>query len=222
MVGESEVIRFGKRVANFLSARNHFKNDRAEEAIEDLLAGASKPGFNDYTQHDIQSAEEKYLASGKGTVEAKLFANIQQRLPHLQELRNLPRDLVKLQEAAVTRGDTKTFNDLAQLGITIGPSADRNAGVNYLLNDLVGIAIQKQMLETLDPAGAYPFLDRTPAETLTGLDARVQEIRNVSKTAGDLAEAAPNDIIAYLDRSRIHGEFNALQWLANEQAVPAP
>lgn len=209
-------------LANFLSARDHFKNGRVEEAIEDLLAGANKPGFNDYTQHDIQSAEEMYLATGKDPVEAKLLANIQQRLPHLKELRNLPRDLVKLQEAAVTRGDTQTVNDLAQLGITIGQSSGRNDGVNYLLNDLVGIAIQKQMLGSLDPAGAYPFLNQTPAETLAGLDLRVQEIRKVAKTAGNLADAPQNDIIAYLDRSRIHGEFNALQWLANKQAALAP
>ena len=146
-------------LANFLSARDHFKNRESEKAIEDLLAGANKPVFSDYTQHDIQSAEEMYLASGKDPIEAKLLANIQQRLPHLKELRNLSRDLVKLQEAAVGRGDARTFNDLAQIGINIGQSMGRNDGLNYLLNDLVGIGIQKQMLGTLDADAEYPFLN---------------------------------------------------------------
>ena len=50
----------------------------------------------------------------------------------------------------------------------------------------------------------------------------MQEIRETSKSAGDLADAAPNDILAYLDRSKVHGEFKALQWLANKQSANLP
>lgn len=209
-------------LANFLSARDHFQQGDPEGAVKDLLAGAAKPGFNDYTHHDIQSAEEMYLAAGESPIESKILANIQERLPHLQELRRLPQDLVKLQEAAGTRDDAQTYNDLAQIGVRLGESVGRSEGVQYLLNDLVGIAIQKQMLNTLQPDGRYPFLQSTPEQTLATLDARVRQIRAASQGGGDIANAAPNDIMAYFDRTKVHGELNALEWLAakNTDAFP--
>jgi len=205
-------------LANYLSAKEHLQAGNIEEGIKDLLAGASKPAFNDFSLHDIQSAEEMYLSAGKSPVEAKIKSNIQEKLPHLKELRDLSREVLKLQEAAAGRDDAQTYNDLAQIGIQLGQQLGHTEGVRYLLNDLVGIAIQKQMLDGLQPDAEYPFLNGTPAEALAALDARRQVIRDASKSVGDIADANPNDILTYFDRTKVHGELNALQWLANKQA----
>lgn len=209
-------------LANYLSAKEHFRAGKTEDAIKDLLAGASKAGFNDYSMHDVQSAEEMYLAAGESPVESKLRAQIQERLPHLQELRKLPHELVKLQEQAAARGDAKTYHDLAQIGMQLGRTIGDSQGMRFLLNDAVGISIQKQMLNTLQPDVEYPFLRATPAEVLADLDSRMQSIRDASRSAGDIADANPNDLLTYFDRTKVHGELNALEWLANKQAAARP
>ena len=205
-------------LANYLSAREHFKAGRPEQALEDLVAGASKPVFNDFTHYDIQSAEEMYRTAGESPIESTILANIQERLPHLQELRDLSRDLVKLQGAAAKRNDAQTYNELAAIGVQVGEGLGHSQGVRYLLNDLMGIAIQKQMLQTLQPDANYPFLQTTPQQAITDLDAHIQRIKTASRSGGDLANATENEIITYFDRTKVHGELNALEWLAKKQA----
>ncbi|MGB0578094.1 MAG: hypothetical protein ACPGVU_00200 [Limisphaerales bacterium] len=209
-------------LASYLSAKAHLKAGNIEAGIEDLLAGASKPGFNDYSMHDIQSAEEMYLSAGESPIEAKIKSNIQEKLPHLKELRDLSREVLKLQEAAAGRDDAQTYSDLAQIGIQLGQQMGHTEGVRYILNDLVGIGIQKKLLETLQPDGQYPFLNGTPTEAMAALDARRQLIRDAATGGGNVANASPNDILAYFDRTKVHGELNALQWLANKQANATP
>ena len=47
-------------LANYLSARDYFKNGQSESAVSELLAAASKPAFNDYAM-EFKLDEEEYL-----------------------------------------------------------------------------------------------------------------------------------------------------------------
>ena len=57
---------------------------------------------------------------------------------------------------------------------------------------------------------------------MAALDARRQVIRDAARGGSDIANASPNDILTYFDRTKVHGELNALQWLANKQADETP
>lgn len=198
-------------LVDYLSASEQLKQKNPEGAIRALLAAQGKTSFDDYTMHTIQSAEEMHARAGRSPAEAKAMAGTQTRLPHLQELRNLGREMAKLYETRRRAGDASTANEIAAAGLNMGRHMSVGAGNRYLLNELVGIATEKVFLDALDPSVEHPFLDRPLAELQRELQKQRDNIKTVA-AAVDLEKMSDADVIAYFDRMKLYGEYETLKW----------
>ncbi len=198
-------------LVDYLSASEQLKQENPEGAIRALLAARGKTSFDDYTMHTIQSAEEMHARAGRAPAEAKAMAGTQTRLPHLQELRNLGREMVKLYETRRQAGDAATANEIAAAGLNMGRHMSVGAGNRYLINELVGIATEKVFLDALDPSAEHPFLDRPLAELQQDLRKQKDNIKTVAASV-DLETMSDADVVAYFDRMKLYGEYETLKW----------
>jgi len=74
-------------LAHYLSARDHFTSRQNDQAVQELLAAATKP-IQDYSLDFVQNSEEAYRAAGYSDAEAKMMATSTLLLPQLAEYQN--------------------------------------------------------------------------------------------------------------------------------------
>ena len=205
-------------MADYLSARDHLKNGRPDEAIADLLAASGKTRFNDYTLDAMQNAEDLYLQSGKSPVEAKALGTSTVLLPALAQFRGLAQDMAALQRQYLAAGDTASAENLARMGMQLGQHLVEGEGSKTLIGELVGAAIERIVLNPLDPAKTYDFLQGTVTDRTAQLDARRTEVRQTSQSLDQwMRSASDADLISYFDRFKLYGESPALKWLRGRQ-----
>jgi hypothetical protein len=206
-------------LADYLSARDHFKNSRPEQALADLLAASGKTGFQDYTLHAMQNAEELYLQAGKSTAEAKALGASTVLLPHLALLNDVAKDMVALQGQYLAVGDVASAEHLAQMGVQLGQRLQTGEGARFFFNQLVGIAVDRLVLGPLDTEKNYNFLGGSVSEYMAQLDARRAAVKEDGQYLDQwIVNASETDIISFFDRVKIYGDSGALAWLRQRQA----
>jgi len=108
------------------------------------------------------------------------------------------------------------------MGVTLGRQVAEPSGQNYLINDLVGLAIERQILERMDPAGPYDNAGATVKDRLDELARRRELFKELqgpvdangrwSSATEVIAGLSEPDRIRYLDRIKVSGEVEALRW----------
>jgi len=188
-------------LGDYLSSLDHFRAGRTEAAINDLVAAAENTTFDDYVLSALQSSEEAYMAAGYSVVEAKAAATIGATFQQLKPLQDLSKQMSELQNRYLQMGDRTSARTVADIGINLGQQA---RGGNFLINELLGISIEKQFLGLLDPVARQTRLDE--------MDARKEYIQHMAGSQAflnmDGAEA-----VAFFDRQKLYGELEALRWL---------
>jgi hypothetical protein len=209
-------------LANYLSAGNYFKSSQPEQAIQELLAGAAKPNFNDYTQDAIQSMTEAYMSAGYSEAESKLAALSGALLPHLAELKQDGLRLVELAKSYQQAGDPVSAQSMLQMCQDLGTRLDDPNSMT-LIQPLVGIAIQRIGLEAAVAMASDPASGQASQDQINALLQRRNDVQALVKSLHMedwFQTASPEDIAAYCDRERIFGEQKTLQWLANRNSNP--
>ena len=207
-------------LGNYLSARDYFKAGQTDQAVEELLAAANKPKFQDYSGDTMESLEEAYSAAGYLPVAAKAVAAFSLELPHLAELRGLGQSLGELADRYRQAGDEASAQTALQMGVDLGRQVSESTGQTTLIQDLVGIAIERNLLNTLDPASPYNSDGQTVKNRLDELARRRQTIKDIA--GGDnvletLRVLPEQDQLAFFDRMKASGELEALRWARNRQ-----
>jgi hypothetical protein len=207
-------------LANYLSAANYFKSGQPEQGIQEMQAGAAKTKYDDYTQDAIQSMTEAYQAAGYPEAESKLAAMSGALLPHLSELKQAGQSLIELANSYRQAGDPASAQAALQMGLDLGQRLEDPNSMT-LIQTLVGIAVQRKTLDAMaavapDAASGQAIQDR--------VNALIQQREAIKAAAADgsletwLQTASAQDVSAYVDRHRLFGEQNAMQWLANRSA----
>lgn len=107
--------------------------------MEELLAAANKPKFQDYSGDTMESLEEAYSAAGYLPVAAKAVAAFSLELPHLAELRGLGQSLGELADRYRQGGDEASAQTALQMGVDLGRQVSESTGQTTLI-DLSGRA----------------------------------------------------------------------------------
>ena len=209
-------------LANYLSAQDHFKAGQSDEAVRELVAASGKSRFQDYSGDFVQNAEETYRAAGYSEADAKALAAFGLPLPQLGTLRDLGRSIGELADLYRQAGDEASAQAALQMGVTLGRQVAEPSGQNYLINDLVGLAIERQILERMDPAGPYDNAGATVKDRLDELARRRELFKELqgpvdangrwSSATEVIAGLSEPDRIRYLDRIKVSGEVEALRW----------
>lgn len=203
-------------LADYFSASDYLKQGKKDEALRAFMGAAGKTGFDDFTRHTIQSAEEMHTMAGHSLAEAKAIAGVQTRLPHLQQMRDLGRDMVKLQQEYSQAGNVEAANEIAALGMQMGRHMSMGEGGTFLVSQLVGIGTEKMFLNSLDSAADNAFLDR-PVDTLQQeIKNQFENIRELGRNV-DVGSLSETDVIAYFDRVKLYGEYETMKWFYNRK-----
>jgi len=137
-------------------------------------------------------------------------------LPQLAELKQLNQNLVDLAKSYRQAGDEASAQAVLQMDVNLGQRLGGSGGY-YLLNQLVGIAIERIALDAMDATSLY-------GDTGMTVRGRIDQLAQQNMAVGELAQRvealqqtiSTRDWISYLDRSRNFGETAAAQWLISK------
>lgn len=209
-------------LADYLSAADHLKHGRPEQALADLLAASAKTRFDDYVLDAMQNAEDLYLEAGKTPLEAKVLGGSTALLPHLAQLKGLAQNMASLQSQYLAAGDTASAQNLAEMGLRLGQHLTDGDGSRFLINQLVGVAIERLVLAPLDPQQTYDFLQDTPGHRLEQLQARRAASKEMNQFAEQWSQTASEpELLSFFDRTKIYGDAEAMAWLRKRQGASA-
>jgi cell division protein FtsB len=204
-------------LANYLSALDYFKAGQTDQAVQELIAASGKPQFQDYSLDFVQNSEEAYLAAGYSEAEATAIAHAGlEPFPQLYPLRQVGYDLVDLANSYRQVGDEESAQAALQMGLNLGQRFDDSPWQNLLENE-VGIAIQRSVLRAMDPNSPYGSPGQTVQNYFDTIVLQQKAFGTLDDEAdGLLQTASDQDVINYFNRVKLFGEAEAARWLVNK------
>lgn len=208
---------------NYLLALDCFKAGQTDRAVEQLVAASQKSKFQDYSLQNIQDTEEAYRATGWSEAQAKAVASSQLPLPYLADLKQTGYKLVELAALYRQAGDEASAQAAEQIGLGLGQHLTE-PGQLTIIQELVGIAIERKVLSSMDPNRVLDTTGQTVQGRLDALDQRKAAIKTIAKPVSNiLPTLSEPDLANYFDRIKLFGETAALEWLVkthNQQSFP--
>jgi hypothetical protein len=207
----------------YLSALDDLKAGRTQQGVQELTDAVGKAAFQDYSLDFIQIAEEAYRSAGYSDVESKLIAMTELLLPQLAQLKQLGGQIGELASSYRQAGDTASEQAVLQMALHLGQQLDVGAnGGKFLINNLVGIAIQLNALKMMDPASPYGNPGQTVQDYMDQITQHKAALRRFAQQNENLLpNMPPEDLISFLDREKLYGEPAALQWYLNKIGQPS-
>jgi RNA polymerase sigma factor (sigma-70 family) len=204
-------------LADYLSAADHFKAGRTDQAVQDLIAASGKSQFQDYTLERVQDDEEAYRAAGYSVAEAKAIPAAQLLLPQLAQMKELSQNLNELAKSYRQAGDESSAQAILQMAASLGQRYSIVSPGEPEISQLVGIAMERIALHGMDANAPYGSDGRTVKDRLDQLAQQNAEIKQIAEqTEALLSRMTEQDWISYKDRWRNFGEEAAGRWLINK------
>jgi hypothetical protein len=202
---------------NYYSALQHFQAGETDQAVQELTAASAKAQFEDYAHLRVQNDFEAYQAAGRAPGEALLAAVANLRVPHLAAARELGRDIVELANTYEKAGDEPSHQAALEMALNFGRRFSGGAGGETLMAQLVGLSVEQTALRAMDPTSPYGPNRQTVQSRLEQLGQQRAAIRELNQKAEPVWPTLSDpDWAAYLARSQVFGEQQALGWLVNK------
>ncbi len=207
-------------LANYLAASEYFKSGEADKAVAQFRDATSKSSLNDYSWEFIQSNTEAYRQAGYSETDAKMIAYWTLSLPHISQLKQAGMDMLALAGQFQQVGNMEQAQEMRALTLHLGWLLQGDAQQKTVINQLVGVAIERKVLESHDPNANYDTSGRLVQDRIDELT----QTRDRLKTAIDSFQnvyqiMTPVDQASFFDRIKICGEESAIKW-AVEKYVP--
>jgi hypothetical protein len=212
-------------LANYLSAQAQFQNGQPEAAVKDLVAATGKPELENYTLESQLDAEELCQFLGKSSLESTetaLAGAMGDTLAELATLKQLASQMSDLQKHELNVGDNTSAKNLAQMGTFLGGKLNNGANGNYIINQLVGMAVESMTLAQLDPNTGCDFLaGETPGQKLQELRQQKSMLSELNKSFEAIAPGLTDaEQVSFQERVKIYGEVGAMRWLLQQHGNP--
>jgi len=211
-------------LANYLSARDYFKNGQPDSAIKELVEAGSKPQFADFMMESYLGEKELCRAGGKSLLEsnqAAMAAAAGDLLPELSTLKGLAQSVRELQKQYASGGDNASAESLAQFNLALASRLTSGDGGKTAISQLVGMAIEAIALAELDPNASYVFLDgKTPTQRKEELKQQKASMRELSKSfQAAFPSLTETEQENYYERVKIYGEIPAMRWVVEQRGA---
>jgi len=201
-------------LASYLSAHDHLQQGRFDEAINDLLDASQRPRFRHYVLEGMQDMQDLLLAAGKSPTEAKVMSMLSAPLPYLAKMKQLGSKMADMQGQYSAMGDAQSFGAMTQMGLTLAGRMNGPEGGKFIIDQLVGIAIESQVLKACDAASTPEPLGMPVKERLEELAQQKAELKRLAPLVDTIsARGSEAELISYFDRVKLEGEVAALRWL---------
>jgi hypothetical protein len=213
-------------LANYLSAQDYFKNGNPDAAVQELQTASGKSQFDSFQTESRLDEENLYLSSGYSQRESSKESTAvisQDILPELATYKQLAMGIGDLQKQYLNSGDANSAANLGQIGMNLGNQINSGDSGKYLINQLVGMAIEANSLRQLDQNTSYEFLDgQTPAQVLQQLKDQKTALKELSANASAaLPLMTEEEMVEYAERVKIYGQTAAMNWVI-QQHPPNP
>ncbi len=208
-------------LAWYFSALGHFQAGETAAALQDLAEATRKPAFRAELGPTLQAVEELNLSAGRAADEAKVAAfQACAQVPHLPQMRELAKAMQTTAQQYRQQGDTASAESLAGMGLMLGAHLSAGGGSQTLINQLVGIAIEKMFLQELDPHGKDSF-GRPVTEVAAAIAQHQATIRGFAQAMSGLTtQLSDAEWTTYMERVKLYGEEAALTWLKARHEKP--
>ncbi|MGV3774362.1 MAG: hypothetical protein ACO1QB_15785 [Verrucomicrobiales bacterium] len=203
-------------LGNFMAARELLNKGDVNGALSEIASADGKK-FDDYFRETATGLQEAYLEAGRPVAEAKVIGSAEVLLPHLAQLKRTAADLRERAVIAGQQGDLDS-QKMYLSGAYSMASHLRDFGKNsVIITELVGVAMENDVLRNWPSGEPVPFLQALPEEQLRfNADRRTEIKRNTQILDPWLRQAREEEIIAFQDRMTQYGESQALVWLRNK------
>src|ERR1041385_8612173 len=203
-------------LASYLSAVDYFKGGQTDQGVQELIAASGKR-FQDYTSERYQNDAEVYLGAGYSMADAKIASGMQLLLPQLHEVKELGLDIIELAKSYRQAGDEASAQAATQMAIDLGQRYSTPSPGDPEISRLVGMAIERIALNSMDPNSAYGSSGQTVQDRLNQLSQQKAELLELNQRVESVfPKMSEQDWISYRDRWLIFGEDNALRWVLNK------
>jgi RNA polymerase sigma factor (sigma-70 family) len=201
-------------LANYLSALNYFNSGQNGLAVQELNAAAGKSQYQDYTIEAVQSMEEAYLNAGYSVGNAEVLSQVDSQLPQLTALKQLGLNMVTLANSYQQSGDSASAQAILQMAVNLGQNVANESGIQYIINSLVGVAIQYNALQAMDPNSQYGNSGDTVQNELDQLTQEKASLKSINDQFYNsiMPEMSEQDLLSFMQRKLIFGETAAEQW----------
>lgn len=206
----------GNALANYLSAFNYFNSGQIELGIQELTAASGKQ-LDDYTLNRIQADEEAYLSAGYSAAEAERISDSSLMMSQLSQIKKLGVDLVDLANTYNTAGNSASAQSAFQMAINLGQRFADPSTDPMLISQMVGMAIEKIALTSMDPNSPYGNNGQTvqgQLNQITQINTAINEL--VQQGTPLLPTLSDQDMVNYENLRRASGEIAALQWVVSK------
>jgi hypothetical protein len=208
-------------LANYLSANNYFNSGQPDKAVQELINASGKPQLQDYTETDVESIKEAYLAAGYPDTEARAVALMQLNTgPQLTELRQLADNMIDLAKSYQQAGDSASAQATLQIAVSLGQEVS-GLGVGNAIPQLTGQLIQRAAFGAMDPNSPYGGAGQTVQDQITVLSQQRAALMELGQQFQGVQQAMTvEDWANYNDRVRIFGQEAAQQWAVSKYGPP--
>ena len=200
-------------LGDYLAAHQAFQSGDAGAAGAALLQGLNNPLFADYSQQVIDGSEQAYLSAGYEAQAASVAAMYSLAIERAQPLMDVAEKLKGLQDEFIRTADFDSAEPTVVIGLTLGQRMQEQGP--YLIDQLMGNAIERKFLLQLDPLTAAGPGGQTAAARLETLDANLLEIKTLSSGFAEALVTMDDATRSqYLAKMKAEGELAAMRWVA--------
>ena len=204
----------GNSLGDYLAAYQAFAAGDAGAAGAALIQSLDNPLFADYTQKIIAGSEQAFLEAGYEPTAAAAAAMGAGDIYDLRArpLLDVSESLLSLQQEFIRSADFDAAEPTVIIGLTLGQRIlDQGP---YLIDHLVGIRIERDFLQQLDPLTLAGPGGQTAGERIETLDAKLMELRSMLPSFPEKFIAADEATRSqYLALVKSEGELAAMRWL---------
>jgi hypothetical protein len=203
-------------LGDYLAAHQAFAAGDAGAAGAALIQSLDNPLYTDYTQKIVAGSEQAFLDAGYEPSAAAGAAMFSLTIGQVQTVMNVSENLKQLQDEFIRSADFDAAEPTVIIGLTLGQRIQDQGP--YLIDQVVGIAIERKFLQQLDPLTLAGPGGQAAGERLEALDARVLEFRTLGPAFTEkFASADDATQSQYLEKMKSEGELAAMRWLVEQK-----
>lgn len=201
-------------LGDYLAAHQAFQSGDAGAAGAALIQSLDNPLFADYSRQLVAGSEQAYLESGYEPNAAAGAAMFALTIPRAQPLMEVSKSLLSLQQEFIRSADFDAAEPTVIIGLTLGQRIQDQGP--YLIDQLIGVSIERQFLQQLDPLTQAGPGGQSAGERLEALDAKLMELRTMVPAFPEkFIEADEATRLQYFAKIKAEGELAAMRWLVN-------
>jgi len=208
----------GNSLGDYLAAHQAFLTGDTGAAGAALIQSLDNPLFADYTQKIIAGSEQAFLDAGYDATSAFAAA---MGAGDIYDLRARPmidvsESLLSLQQEFIRSADFDAAEPTVIIGLTLGQRIQDQGP--YLIDQLVGIRIERDFLQQLDPLTLAGPGGQTAGERLETLQTDLLEIGSLASAFPEKFDSADEATRSqYLAKIKSEGELAAMRWLVEQK-----